>query len=80
MLINFDYNSPIANFTKIDFPKDCFNPYVCVINLSAGEISSFIKSKIPEEDKVKIKNKNFYPIAMKQNGDFSFEITFGLLE
>ena len=80
MLINFDYNSPIADFTKIDFPKDCFNPYVCVINLSAGEISSFIKSKIPEEDKAKIKNKNFYPIAMRQNRDFSFEITFGLLE
>jgi len=80
MLINFGYNSPIKDFTKIDFPKGCFNPYVCVINLSAGEISSFIKSKIPEEDKVKIKNKNFYPIAMKQNEDLSFEITFGLLE
>lgn len=80
MLINFGYNSPITDFTKIDFPKDFFNPYVCVINLSAGEISSFIKSKISEEDKAKIKNKNFYPIAMRQNGDLSFEITFGLLE
>ena len=80
MLINFGYNSPITDFTKIDFPQSCFNPYVCVINLSAGEISSFIKSKIPEEDKAKIKNKNFYPIAMRQNGDLSFEITFGLLE
>jgi hypothetical protein len=38
-----------------------------------------VKSKIenmPEE----YENKYFYPIGIKQNGDLSFEIIFGVLE
>jgi len=38
-----------------------------------------VKSKIKNIPK-EYENKHFYPIGIKQNGDLSFEIIFGMLE
>lgn len=83
MFINFDYNNNFFgsyNMNKIQLPEDHeFNPHICIMNISSKQISAFVKSKIENIPK-EYENKHFYPIGIKQNGDLSFEIIFGVLE